>query len=103
MASKPETAARRMLTKPQLRILEAALRKGGGIHVRQQRTGGAVRRCCERMAGAGLLAADPPFAITRAGVEALRAIYCRRVAVRGAKADFDDLARTRAALDSMAA
>lgn len=59
------------LTKAQIKALIAARDKGGAIYVRGQRTGGAIRRMCERLARAGLVEDWPPFPITRIGLGAL--------------------------------
>lgn len=51
--------------------LRAARDKGGAYLATVNKTGGAWRRMCVRMAEMGLLDAAPPFALTEAGRIAL--------------------------------
>lgn len=87
------------MTKQQFNALWSAFKAGGAWYGRRGGAmGGAYRRLCERLAAQGFVSRNPPYPITRKGLDALCDVCRARWAKGGCVAYQDDLAEVEAAI-----
>lgn len=88
-------------TKAQITALTYAFTKNGAMFAPVNRTGGAYRRCVERLAAEHLLNDEPPFRLTVKGLKALYEIRSAKWAKHGCMAYLNDLQAVERALESI--
>jgi hypothetical protein len=87
------------MTKQQFNALWSAFKAGGAWYGRRGGAmGGAYRRLCERLAAQGIVSRNPPYPITRKGLDALRDACRVRWAKDGCIAYQQDLEEVEAAI-----
>lgn len=87
------------LTKPQFNAMWSAFKAGGAWYGRRGGAmGGAYRRLCDRLAAQGLVSSNPPYPITRKGLDALCDACRARWAKSGCMAYQQDLVEVEAAI-----